>query len=191
MLFYGYNKHMKLPIGARLRTIREHNNLTLCELASEIGTTAATLSSIENGKRLPRVDLLLKIAKYFKIQSDFLLGLTNSSDEHFLSMIQNARKTSNLDELKGSITEINESINLNQAVEKALCSVLVVNKNQVEKRGSILAAFVRFYSFSLIQRLSALPPKTRKRIVAVLTSFLDTEDDYPFNKRHIRKKATS
>jgi transcriptional regulator with XRE-family HTH domain len=69
---------MKLPpVGKRIKTLRLSDEITLVELADAIGTTAATLSNIENGKRLPRVDLLLKIAKYFKIPSDFLLGLTD------------------------------------------------------------------------------------------------------------------
>lgn len=43
-------------------------------MADEIGSTGATISEIESGKRAPRVKLLSALADYFGVSADYLLG---------------------------------------------------------------------------------------------------------------------
>lgn len=45
-------------LGHRLRYFRAAANMTLDELASQLGATASHLSMIENGKREPKISLL-------------------------------------------------------------------------------------------------------------------------------------
>lgn len=51
-----------LTLGRRVRHLREAQRLTLAELGAKVGCTASHLSTIENGRREPRLRLLHDIA---------------------------------------------------------------------------------------------------------------------------------
>lgn len=53
------------------------NNINQKILASEIGITEATLSRNLNGVHEPKGEVILKIANYFNVSADYLLGKTN------------------------------------------------------------------------------------------------------------------
>ena len=61
----------------RLRKLRKESDLTQKELAEILNTTEATLSRYENGAREPKLDLIHKIANYFGVSVDYLLGNTD------------------------------------------------------------------------------------------------------------------
>ena len=50
-------------------------------MAKEVGSTGATISEIESGKRAPRVKLLSAIADYFGVSADYLLGRAVHQDD--------------------------------------------------------------------------------------------------------------
>lgn len=60
----------------RLKELREHKGLTQKDLASKLNLTQSTIAYYESGKKLPTVDTLLSLAKYFNVSTDFLLGLS-------------------------------------------------------------------------------------------------------------------
>lgn len=59
----------------RLKELRLENNLTLKELASLIGVSDIAISRWENRLRIPNIESLIAIAKFFKVSTDYLLGL--------------------------------------------------------------------------------------------------------------------
>ena len=61
-----------------IELINKHN-ITQKILASEIGITEATLSRNINGIHAPRSEVILKIANYFNVSADYLLG---NDEEH-------------------------------------------------------------------------------------------------------------
>ena len=61
--------------STRLKDLREENNLTLKQLANEIGVSDIAISRWENNKRTPNIDSLLALCKYFKVSADYLLGI--------------------------------------------------------------------------------------------------------------------
>lgn len=60
----------------RLTELLEENNITQLELADKIGVTNVTISRYLSGERSPRIEILSKIAEYFSVSSDYLLGRT-------------------------------------------------------------------------------------------------------------------
>jgi transcriptional regulator with XRE-family HTH domain len=59
---------MHTTLGDRLRELRERRDLSLRELAKQLGgVTAAHLSDIEFGRRYPSDDLLRKLARFFQV----------------------------------------------------------------------------------------------------------------------------
>jgi transcriptional regulator with XRE-family HTH domain len=67
-------KHSIQRFGEKLRVLRLHRGLTLKELASELDLVAhGYISELELGKKLPTVELVLKVAGLFKVSTDELL----------------------------------------------------------------------------------------------------------------------
>lgn len=63
--------------GDRLKELRKKSNLTQQELASKFYLNKSSISRYENGTQLPEHELLEKIADYFDVSIDYLLGRTN------------------------------------------------------------------------------------------------------------------
>ncbi|GGE04367.1 hypothetical protein GCM10011571_01690 [Marinithermofilum abyssi] len=64
----------------RLSQLRKRSNLTQEQLAKELGISRGSLSMYEIGKREPDFLTLQKVAHFFSVTSDFLIGL--SDDPH-------------------------------------------------------------------------------------------------------------
>lgn len=61
----------------RIRQLRENKELTQEELAKVIGVSRATLASWEIGRREPDFETASKIADFFDVSVDYLLGRTD------------------------------------------------------------------------------------------------------------------
>ena len=60
--------------GEKLHTLRTQKGMTLKGLASELGySTHSYISEIEAGKKIPTVDFVLSIARFFSVTTDELL----------------------------------------------------------------------------------------------------------------------
>lgn len=64
-----------MNFGNRLKTLRIKKKLTQQQLADLLGLTKSVISAYENGLRYPTYDVLIKIARIFKVSTDFLLGV--------------------------------------------------------------------------------------------------------------------
>ena len=60
--------------GKNLRSLRLSENISQNKLGENLGVCNQTVSFWEIGKREPDLDTLLKIAEYFNVSVDFLLG---------------------------------------------------------------------------------------------------------------------
>lgn len=67
--------------SVRLRKLREEKKLTLEELSEELCISKSLLWDLEQGRRRVHGELLLKIALYFKVSTDYLLGLSDKQSE--------------------------------------------------------------------------------------------------------------
>jgi transcriptional regulator with XRE-family HTH domain len=65
-------------IGQRLRQLRSERNITQTEVSKRVGVSNAMISSYELEQRQPSYDVLIKLAAYFAVTSDYLLGLEKS-----------------------------------------------------------------------------------------------------------------
>ena len=57
-----------------LKELRDRNKISQKDLASRLGVAQNTLSNWENGNRHPDPEMLTKIADYFDVSLDYLLG---------------------------------------------------------------------------------------------------------------------
>lgn len=58
----------------RLRELRIAKKLSQTELAERFGVQRQVISYYENGSRTPNIDFIYKIAQFFNVSTDFLLG---------------------------------------------------------------------------------------------------------------------
>ena len=70
--------YTEVNIGDRLRDIRKDNKFTQAELGELIGTSRATVNSWEMGIALPSTQFLIRLAKLYKVSTDYLLGIETS-----------------------------------------------------------------------------------------------------------------
>ena len=61
----------------RLKELRTENNLSIVGLAKAIGTNHANISRWESKERLPNIDAVILIAKFFGVSTDYLLGVVD------------------------------------------------------------------------------------------------------------------
>lgn len=62
--------------GHILRKLREDKGLSREEFSNKIGVASSTISAYENGLREPSDEMKVKIANFFGVTVDYLLGLT-------------------------------------------------------------------------------------------------------------------
>ena len=65
---------------SNLALLRNEKHLTQIQLANELGLTVKTYRDYELGKQLPKTDLLIKLADYFNVSTDYILGRSNCRD---------------------------------------------------------------------------------------------------------------
>jgi transcriptional regulator with XRE-family HTH domain len=63
--------------GKRLKQLRESRDMTQQELADILNVSVGTIGMYEIDKRLPNNKNREKIARYFKVSTDYLLGNTD------------------------------------------------------------------------------------------------------------------
>lgn len=65
-------------LGKRIKYLRERKDISQIDLAKYLNIGNTTLSQYESGKRIPSDQIKLKIANYFNVSVDFLLGNTDN-----------------------------------------------------------------------------------------------------------------
>lgn len=74
---------------SRIKELRKKRGLMQQRLASELGITQQMLSKYERDVTLIKVDVLKKIAKYFNVTTDYLLGVSDVKRDLQRQMIMN------------------------------------------------------------------------------------------------------
>lgn len=57
-----------------LQDLREDRDISRKDLATVLNISVSTLGMYEQGRREPNIDMLIKIANYFDVSIDFLVG---------------------------------------------------------------------------------------------------------------------
>lgn len=68
-----------MTLGTRIRALRDKSHIERQQLADGIGITYHALSKYETDEREPDFDVLLKLADYFQVTTDYLLSRTDNT----------------------------------------------------------------------------------------------------------------
>lgn len=61
--------------GETLKELRRSRNLTQKDFGAKVGLSKAVVSKYETGMGYPSFDVLVRIAQYFGVTTDYLLGV--------------------------------------------------------------------------------------------------------------------
>ncbi|MFD1713704.1 helix-turn-helix domain-containing protein [Amnibacterium flavum] len=67
-------------VAPRLRALRRARSMTLADVAAATGIAVSTLSRLESGNRRPSLDLLLPLARVYRVPLDDLVGAPATGD---------------------------------------------------------------------------------------------------------------
>ena len=92
----------------RIKILRQARELNQVQLAGQLGVKKQTVSNWENDNIMPSIDMLIRIADFFHVTTDYLLGrdlqepsapqtlditgLTSSQIEHLQYIVDDLRR---------------------------------------------------------------------------------------------------
>ena len=68
---------MEILLGKRLKELREEKGLTQKELSAMLNLHSVTYLHYEKSQREPPLAVLVDMARFFEVSTDYLLGLSN------------------------------------------------------------------------------------------------------------------
>ncbi len=63
--------------GQRLKEVRYDKKITQIALAEKLNVDKSTIAKYETDKIEPSISMLIELAKFFDVSTDYLLGLTD------------------------------------------------------------------------------------------------------------------
>ena len=70
-------------IGEKIANLRKKRGMTQSQLAKELNIGTSTLGMYETGKRSPNPEMLNKLADYFHVSVDYLLGREIKTEAYY------------------------------------------------------------------------------------------------------------
>ena len=112
---------------SRIKQLRENRGLIQEILAAELGITQQMLSKYERDILCIKVDVLMKIAEYFNVTTDYLLGISEVKRD-----LQGQMKVNKTLETYYDLIEIYKD--LDEYDQKMVWSIMQTVKKTCEKR---------------------------------------------------------
>lgn len=111
-------------VGERVKQLRKEKHITTVQLAQDIGVTSNAVSQWENDKRRPNFEMMCKLADYFKVDMDYLIGASDIRSAALLKAIAD----SNLSDKEISIIINYRNADLN--IQKAILNMLDIPSDE-------------------------------------------------------------
>lgn len=86
-MFSRVPESQRKEIARRLRQLREERKWTMRELADRADLHPSTIANFENGRRLPSIKTLNRMAGVFGVSVDFIVGEEAGKEERDLAIL--------------------------------------------------------------------------------------------------------
>ncbi|WP_313430894.1 helix-turn-helix domain-containing protein [Siminovitchia terrae] len=87
-------------LSTRLTSLRKGKKKTQLEMADYLGITRPAYTAYERGTRQPDYEILQKLADFFEVSTDYLLGRTDSKENNNKILVAGQEVTLSPEELK-------------------------------------------------------------------------------------------
>lgn len=81
-----------MKIGDRIKKLREENGLMQQDVCNTLDIEQSTLANYENNRRVPKTDILIKIANYYGVSLDFLVRMTDNRFNSYKGCLKDLNK---------------------------------------------------------------------------------------------------
>ncbi|RKI36739.1 XRE family transcriptional regulator [bacterium D16-51] len=134
----------------RLRALRQEKNLTQTELAKKMNVAKTTIASYEQGKNEPNLSMLIKIADYFNVSIDYLLG---NSDGRIISDQELYDRLGLTDEAICSLEQLCNLSKLNEHNKKLLknINILLSDYETLSAISDYLNSSLEDYQYAIVK----------------------------------------
>lgn len=78
-------------LNEKIKELRKSFGISQTQLATNLGVSKQCVSNWENDNILPSIDMLIKISEFFKVSTDYLLGLNNENVIDVSGLTQNEK----------------------------------------------------------------------------------------------------
>lgn len=68
---------MVVSLAEKLKNLRKSKKITQAELGKAIGMSSSVITHYELGYRMPSFDVLIKLAYFYGVTTDYLLGIND------------------------------------------------------------------------------------------------------------------
>lgn len=109
----------------RLTVLLDEHNMSQTQLAKKVGTTNVTICRYINGERIPRIDLVSRIASVFNVSLDYLLGISENVDAENLTKNQDV----DIAILMKSLYSLDGNTHLSKKQIEMIKTLLLANKD--------------------------------------------------------------
>lgn len=115
-------------LGNRIKTLREELGLKQEELANKISVSPSAIGMYETNKREPNNELILKLAQFFNVTTDYLLGKSDirNPGQQIDDVLNEA--------MIGMSKEEYEALNETQKKQIRDFAIFVKNQNEGDKK---------------------------------------------------------
>ncbi len=96
-------------IKNKIRDLREDMDLRQIDVANATGIDQKTLSNYETGKTNPDSYAIIKLADFFGVSADYLLGISNSN------ILTNNDVVNKLEQIENEIRDLKKILNRKKA----------------------------------------------------------------------------
>ena len=109
----------------RLTVLLDEHNMSQTQLAKKVGTTNVTICRYLTCERIPRLDVVTKIASEFNVSLDYLLGLSDDKN------IQTSDESADLSIaiLIGKLYSLDNTSHLSKTQIELIKKLLLANKD--------------------------------------------------------------
>ncbi len=97
-------------LSRRIKELRLSRNISQVELANKLFVSKQSVSNWENDNIMPSIDVLVKIANFFSVSTDYLLGMDNRD-----FLIIEGLNAKELDHIRLLINDIKTAHNKNRS----------------------------------------------------------------------------
>lgn len=143
---------IKQSLGLRIKSLREELNLSQLDLANKLNIGNSTLSQYESDKRVPSDDIKRKLADFFNVSLDYLMGVSDKRNIIDTEDTRIERYQSNLDL---DITDDIKSLmnKLNYAIHFSNIKHIILDNEELSPSA---ASFLRFALEVAIKQIKSM-----------------------------------
>lgn len=117
-------------MNTRIKQLREEHGICQEALAQFVGSSQQTISRIENEKCIPPSDLIVNIAKHFRVTTDYILCMSDTK-RNLEGQLQISKEIDEFYEVVSIYKDLNKQ-------NKETINILLNRFIEVQKEGSII-----------------------------------------------------